>query len=386
LNGAAFEETPAMNAPVPLLDLTAQHAAIRDEVDAAVREVFESQRFILGPKVEEFERAIAAYCGVRAAVGVSSGTDALLICLMALGVGPGDEVIAPTYTFFATAGSVARLGARPVFVDIDPASFNVAPAALAGAITERTKAVIPVHLYGRSAEMGPLLEATASAGVAVIEDAAQAIGAEYRGKRAGSLGRAGCLSFFPSKNLGGAGDGGMVTTDDEDLAARLRSLRNHGDGPKYHHKFIGGNFRLDALQAAVLGVKLRHLDAWSDARRRNAERYRRLFAEAGLSPGVVALPEEGPYRHVYNQFVVRVPAAQREPLREFLRGRGIGHEVYYPVPLHMQECFRYLGYAQGDFPGAEAAARETLALPIYPELTDGQAAAVVGALGEFLGT
>lgn len=363
---------------VPLLDLRAQYAGIRDEVLSAVREVLESQQFILGPGVTAFEDEMAEYCGTKRAVGVSSGTDAILVALMALGVGPGDEVITAPYTFFATAGCISRLGARPVFVDIRPDTFNIDETAVAGALSERTKAIVPVHLFGRCAEMDPIREAAGD--IPVVEDAAQAIGSEYKGRRAGAMGSLGCLSFFPSKNLGGAGDGGMVTTDDVELADKLRSLRNHGSKEKYRHELVGGNFRLDALQAAVLAVKLRHLDEWSAKRKANADRYRKLFAEAALAPKIVELPEEGPHRHTYNQFVIRVPPETRDRLRAVLKEQGIGHEVYYPLPLHLQECFRHLGYKEGDFPAAEAAARETLALPIYPELGDEQAAFVVDTI------
>jgi dTDP-4-amino-4,6-dideoxygalactose transaminase len=366
---------------VPLLDLKAQYRAIRDDVDAAVARVMESQYFILGPEVEAFEAEVAAYCGVAHAIGMSSGTDALLAALMALGAGPGDEVVTTTYSFFATAGVIARLGATPVFVDIDPATFNLDADAAAAAITERTIAVMPVHLYGRVADMTPLLDAARARGISVIEDAAQAIGAtDGDGRRAGAIGDMGCFSFFPSKNLGGFGDGGMTVTGDADRAAQLRSLRMHGMQPKYYHAVVGGNFRLDALQAAVLRVKLRHLDAWSAARRRNAARYRELFAAAGLLDRIV-LPADVP-GHIYNQFVICVP--ERDALQTHLREHGIGTEVYYPLPLHLQECFALLGYRKGQLPHAEAAARETLALPIYPELTEEQLDAVVTGIRTFL--
>jgi dTDP-4-amino-4,6-dideoxygalactose transaminase len=369
---------------VPLLDLQAQHAAIRDEVLAAVERVFASQRFILGPEVEELERRVAEHCGVAHAVGVSSGTDALLVALMAEGIGPGDEVITTPYSFFATAGVVERVGARPVFVDVEPATLNLDPSRLAAAVSERTRAIMPVHLYGQMAEMGPILDIARRHGLPVIEDAAQAIGAEEGGRRAGSFGRYGAFSFFPSKNLGAAGDAGMVVTDDAELAARLRVLRVHGAEPKYYHRLVGGNFRLDALQAAVLNVKLRHLDDWTAGRRANAATYRRLFRDAGLvvapgddRPDGVVLPTERPgVRHVYNQFVVRT--RRRDELRAHLQENGVGCEVYYPVPFHLQECFAHLGYSRGDFPAAECAATHTLALPIYPELSEEQMARVVG--------
>ena len=368
---------------VPLLDLKAQYATIKDEILPAVHAVFESQYFILGPVVEECERALAGYCRCPDAVSVSSGTDALLIALMAEGIGPGDEVITTPYTFFATAGSIARIGAKPVFVDICPNSYNIDPTQIANKITTRTKAVLPVHLYGQCAEMDPILEIADRHGIAVIEDAAQAIGAEYKGRRAGAMGRYGCFSFFPSKNLGGAGDGGLVATRDASLAERLRVLRMHGSKPKYYHSLIGGNFRFDALQAAVINVKLRHLDNWTAGRQANAARYRRLFEAAGLAADdVVQLPcEEQNRRHVYNQFVIR--ASRRDELLGYLKNHGVGSEIYYPVPLHLQQCFAELGYREGDFPASEAAAKETLALPIYPELSEQQAKYVVDCIRAF---
>jgi dTDP-4-amino-4,6-dideoxygalactose transaminase len=368
-------------ASVPLLDLKAQYAAIRGEVQAALEPVLESQHFILGPEVEALEAEVARYSGCRFGIGVSSGTDALLLALMALGVGPGDEVITTPFTFFATAGCIHRVGARPVFADIEPESFNLDPARVEAAVTKKTRAIIPVHLFGQCAEMDALGAVAARHKLAVIEDAAQAIGAEYRGRRAGSMGAAGCFSFFPSKNLGGFGDGGMITTDDAGLAARMRVLRNHGAEPKYYHKLIGGNFRLDALQAAVLRVKLRHLDAWSAARQANAARYRRLFAAAGLD-GRVRLPAELPgRRHIYNQFSIR--AERRDALKAHLAGRKVGQEVYYPVPLHLQECFAGLGYQRGSLPESERAAAEALALPIYPELAEAQQQYVVDSVAGF---
>jgi dTDP-4-amino-4,6-dideoxygalactose transaminase len=361
---------------VPLLDLQAQYRPIRDEMLAAMTRIADTQRFIGGPEVEAFEREMAADIGVAHAVGLSSGTDALLVALMALGIGPGDEVITPTFSFFATAGCVSRVGATPRLVDIDPVTFNIDPAGVAAVITPRTRAIIPVHLYGQCAEMDPILEQARRRGIAVIEDAAQAIGATYKGRQAGAMGTAGCFSFFPSKNLGAFGDGGLLTTDDAALAREVRLLRSHGAEPKYLHKRIGGNFRLDALQAAVLRVKRPHLGAWSEARRRNADRYDRLFAERDAAVGLPARAPER--RHIFNQYVVRV--ADRDRVRAGLDARGIGNEVYYPVPFHMQECFAALGYRQGDFPAAEAAAAEVLALPIYGELTEAQQAEVVAAL------
>ncbi len=370
---------------VPLLDLRAQYATIRDEIRAAVDAVLESQQCILGPAVTECEEKLAVYCGCVHAVTVSSGSDALLISLMAEGIGPGDEVITTPYTFFATAGSIARAGAKPVFVDIDPQTFNIDPAQIEAKISPRTKAIMPVHLYGQCAEMEPIMEIAGRRGIPVIEDAAQAIGAEYKGRRAGSIGRYGCFSFFPSKNLGAAGDGGLVTTNDADLAERLRVLRVHGSKPKYYHPMIGGNFRFDAIQAAIVSVKLRYLDRWTAGRQANAARYRRLFAAAGLGEdGSVQLPYEVPgNRHIYNQFVIR--AVRRDELQAHLKQLKIGNEVYYPVPLHLQECFAYLGLREGDLPHSEAAARGTLALSIYPELSDEQAEYVVASIAGFYG-
>jgi len=364
---------------VPLLDLKSQYAQIRDEVREVIDRICESQHFILGPEVAALEDEIATFSGTRFGVGVSSGTDALLIALMAAEVGPGDEVITTPYTFFATAGAIARLGARPVFVDIDPVTFNMDPELAVNAITERTKAILPVHLYGQCAEMTPLLNAVSRKNILIIEDAAQAIGAHDRiGRKAGSMGNMGCFSFFPSKNLGAFGDGGMVVTSDEHLDEILRALRVHGSKPKYYHKRIGGNFRLDALQAAILRVKLKYLPEWSNARRNNAERYRNLFEEAALTDRI-GLPKDA-LGHIYNQFIIR--CQERDRLREFLAEKGIGTEIYYPLPLHLQECFGYLGYHDGDFPHAEAAAKETLALPIYPELVEEQQGYVVRCVQE----
>jgi len=365
---------------VPLLDLNAQYSPLRPQLLDAVTRVCDSQRFIGGPEVEGLERELAAYLATPHALGMSSGTDALVAALMALNIGPGDEVITPTYSFFATAGSVARLGATPVLVDVEPDTFNMSPAATAAAITSKTKAIIPVHLFGQAADLEPILAAAKPRGIAVIEDAAQAIGCMYHGKAVGSWGAMGCFSFFPSKNLGGFGDGGLVTSTSAELAHRLKLIRNHGMEPKYYHHMVGANFRLDALQAAVLRVKLPHLAHWSASRRANAVRYRAAFAAAGL-PDVV-LPVEAPDRtHIYNQFVIRVP--KRDQLRAHLDAAGIGTEVYYPVPFHLQECFAGLGYKPGAFPVAEAAALDSLALPIYPELTEAQQAAVVEAIAHF---
>ena len=379
---------------VPLLDLKAQYAAIKAELDVSVAEVMESQQFILGPQVHECEKAIAKYSGSDYGVGVSSGTDALLICLMAEGIGPGDEVITTPYTFFATAGSIARVGAKPVFVDIDPASYNLDAAKIESKVTAHTRAIIPVHLYGQMANMDAVTQVAEKHGLVVIEDAAQAIGAEYKGRRAGSIGHYGCFSFFPSKNLGAAGDGGMVVTQDARRAENLIRLRAHGSQPKYYHKVIGGNFRLDTLQAAVVSAKLRHLDDWTAARQRNAERYGRLFVETGLvnadslpsrpkqhGSTHLLLPKVVTERHIFNQYVIRT--ARRDQLRTALQEKGVGSEIYYPVPLHLQECFAYLGSKAGAFPESERAAKDTLALPIYPELTDEQAKYVVQSIAEF---
>jgi dTDP-4-amino-4,6-dideoxygalactose transaminase len=366
---------------VPLLDLQAQYAPLREEILAAIARVCDSQRFILGPEVEALEREMASVAGAQYAVAVSSGTDALLLALMALGIGPGDEVVTSTYSFFATAGSIVRVGARPVLVDIDPATFNLEPSAVADAITPRTRAILPAHLFGLSADLEPILAEAARRGAAVIEDAAQAIGAAYHGRPVGGLGVCGCFSFFPSKNLGAFGDAGLFTTSDPELARRARLLRVHGMEPKYYHHLVGANFRMDALQAAVLRVKAPHLAAWSEARRLNAARYRKLFAEAGLDGRVVLPSEPAGRRHIYNQFVIRTAA--RDALKRHLDASGIGTEIYYPVPFHLQPCFADLGYRAGDFPRAEQAAAESLALPIYGELTLAQQRTVVGAIAGF---
>ena len=382
---------------IPLLDLKAQYATIRDEVREAMDRVVDSQYFILGPEVKALEEEIAAYSQCRHGIGVSSGTDALLVALMAIGIQAGDEVITTPYSFFATAGCIVRLGAVPVFVDIEPEGYNIDPALIEAAISERTRAIMPVHLYGQMADMDPIMEIARRHDLYVIEDAAQAIGAEYKDRRAGSIGHLGCFSFFPSKNLGAFGDGGMVVTNDADLAKRVEILRKHGAEPKYYHKFVGGNFRLDALQAAVLRVKLTYLDEWTAGRQRNADRYRTLFGEmvgdqrpmtnaegadrssvVGRQSSVIALPIQLPNRrHIYNQFVIR--CRERDGLMAHLKESGIGCEIYYPVPLHLQDCFVELGYSAGDMPVAEAAARETLAVPIYAELTE-ELQAIVSAL------
>jgi dTDP-4-amino-4,6-dideoxygalactose transaminase len=373
-----------MSAKVPLLDLKAQFAAVRGEMLEAITRVCDSQHFILGPEVEGLERELAAFLDIPHAVGVSSGTDALLVALMALDVGPGDEVVTTPFSFFATAGSVARLGARPVFVDIDPRTFNMVAGAIESAVTPRTKAIVPVHLFGQSADMHGVLDVARRHSIPVVEDAAQAIGAKYCAQAVGGLGAIGCFSFFPSKNLGAFGDAGLATTRDAALARKMRAIRQHGGEVKYHHDSVGGNFRLDALQAAVLRVKLPHLEGWTSARRRNADRYDAMFAEAGLTSAVM-LPVRSPEStHIFNQYVIRTP--ERDRLRVHLQERGVGTEVYYPIPLHQQPCFQGLGYSAGAFPNAEAAARDVLALPIYGELTEAQQAWVVQAIREFFET
>jgi dTDP-4-amino-4,6-dideoxygalactose transaminase len=372
---------------VPMLDLKAQFRQIEGGVRSALDRVLVSQQFVLGEEVTALEREISAYLGGVEAVGVASGTDALLLALLALEIGEGDEVITTPYTFFATASAIHRAGARPVFVDIDPATFLIRPEQVARAITPRTRAILPVHLFGQMADMDPLMEA-ASRGIAVIEDAAQAIGAtaETGGKtlRAGTVGTFGCFSFFPSKNLGGAGDGGLVTTRDRGLADRVRSLRRHGEEALYVHTRVGLNSRLDSLQAAVLRVKLPHLEQWNSAREANAARYRRFFEAAGLSAseGPVVLPEARPgARHTFHQYVIR--ARRRDELMAHLRAAGIGCAIYYPIPLHLQRCFASLRHHPGDFPVSETAASSTLALPVYPELTEAMQAEVVGAIKDF---
>ena len=392
------------NRAVPLLDLKTQYAPLRERIRAAFDRVADSQQFILGPEVAALEEQIAAYSQCEFGIGISSGSDALLVALMAIDLQPGDEVITPAYTFFATAGAVARLHARPVFVDIDPLTYNLDPGQVAAAITDRTRAIIPVHLYGQMVDMDRIMELARRHHLYVIEDAAQAIGAESEGRRAGSIGDLACFSFFPTKNLGGFGDGGMITTNDAGLAQKIKVLRNHGYSPKYYNQFVGGNFRLDALQAAILRVKFEYLDEWTAARQRNAATYRRLFSEAELSinppaaganglqagnsladlSGVV-LPTEGPHRrHIYNQFVIR--SGHRDELMKHLTTQEIGTEIYYPVPLHLQECFAHFHYQAGDFPLSERAAAETLALPIYPELTEEMIATVVNAIADFYHT
>ena len=381
---SSTSETDPTAEPVPFIDLVGQYATIKDDVHAAVNRLFAEQKFVLGDEVAEFECDVAEYCDSRGAVGCASGTDALVLSLMALDIGPGDEVITSPFTFFATAGAIHRVGATPVFVDIDPVSFNLDPIRVEAAITDRTRAVMPVHLFGQCADMEPLWRLAVHGELAIIEDACEAIGAEYRGRRAGVLGTMGCFSFFPTKNLGGAGDGGLITTDDPDLAARLRRLRVHGGQGGYRHTEVGINSRLDALQAAVLRVKLARLEEWTNARQQNAKRYAELFRRHNLLDAVelpTILPER---RHVFNQFCLRVKGGRRDSLIEFLRERKIGCAVYYPLCLHLQECFQNLGYQPGDFPEAEAATREALALPIFPELRASQQETVVRTIAEAL--
>ncbi len=363
---------------VPLLDLKGQYATIRDQVMAAVAEVLESQQCIGGPKVAELEKQVARVSDCKYAVGVSSGTDAILNCLMSLEIGPGDEVITTPFTFFATVGCIARVGAKPVLLDIDPRTYNINLNLIEGAVTKRTRAIMPVHLYGQMADMDPIMEVARRHSLVVIEDAAQSITSTYKGKKAGSIGTVGCFSFFPSKNLGGIGDGGMVVTNDETLFKRLTMMRNHGSEPKYYHKYVGGNFRLDPIQAAALLVKLPHLDAWSEARRRNAAYYNKRFAGTAVQTPWIS-PD---CRTIYNQYCIRVP--RRDELVTHLKANKIGCEIYYPVPAHLQECFAYLGHKRGDFPESERAAAEILALPIYPELTRPMQDAVVEQVLAFL--
>lgn len=365
------------------MDLNRQYEAIANEVNPAVLAVLSKHQYILGPEVRELEREIAAYCSSSYAVGCASGSDALLLAFMALDIGDGDEVITTPFSFFATAGSIARLGAKPVFVDIDPATFNINPELIEAAVTKSTKAILPVHLFGQCAEMEPISAIAARNSVPVIEDAAQAIGSEYHGKRAGSLGLMATLSFYPTKNLGAAGDAGMVTTSDESLAHKLAALRTHGAAKKYFHDILGVNSRLDSIQAAILRVKLRHLDQWTEARRHNAEGYAAMFAHSGLlDRGLVRLPVEtkGQF-HIYNQFVIH--ADRRDELRDFLKQQGVGTEIYYPLPLHLQPCFSSFGYKEGQFPVAEAACKAALALPVYPELSLDEMHYVVGAIRSF---
>ena len=375
---------------VPLLDLKLQYAPLKSQILAEIEAVADSQGLILGPKTEAFEKAVAAYCGATHAIGVSSGTDAQLVLMMALGIGPGDSVITTPFTFFATAGCITRLGAQPVFVDIDPKTFNISPEALDQALARsgKVKAIIPVHLFGQCADMAAVRALAERAGVPVLEDAAQALGAQHPLGHAGAIGEAGWFSFYPTKNLGAFGDAGMVTCRDAKLAAKILALRNHGMETRYYHKWVGGNFRIDAIQSAVLGVKLPHLDEWSAGRRARAtiyrEEFRRLELDEIVEPPTEAYADSGlTNHHIYNQFIIRAP--RRDELRTHLTSAGIGTEIYYPLPLHMQECFRDLGYREGDFPESERAARETLALPIFPELREDQQRYVAAQIAEFYG-
>ncbi|HKU72905.1 MAG TPA: DegT/DnrJ/EryC1/StrS family aminotransferase [Pyrinomonadaceae bacterium] len=367
---------------VPLLDLQAQYVSLRDDLHRAVERVMSSQRFVLGDEGRGLENSIADYCQTKHAIGCASGSDALLLALMALDVKAGDEVITTPFSFFATAACITRLGARPVFVDIDPRTYNIDASQVADAITSRTRSIMPVHLYGQCAAMDPLLDISRRRGVPIVEDAAQAIGATDNGRPAGSMGLIGCFSFYPTKNLGGAGDGGILTTNEDEVAARLRRLRAHGGANEYEHEEVGINSRLDELQAAVLRVKFPSLDHWSEERRQKAALYSKLLSEADLSFPVVAphVREDG--RHIFHQYVIRVPG-NRDALMEHLKAHGIGSKIYYPIPLHLQKCFHYLGYNEGQFPESESAARETVALPVYPELTEEQQVYVVESIKSF---
>lgn len=367
---------------VPLLDLTEQNRLLRTEIEAALGRVLDTNAFILGDEVKAFEEELAAYCGTAHAIACASGSDALLLALMAVDVKPGDEVITTPYSFFATVSAITRLGAVPVFVDIDPDTFNLDISQVEQKISERTKAIQPVHLFGQCVEMDALRSLAAKHDIPLVEDAAQAIGAEENGQRAGAMSEVGCFSFYPSKNLGGMGDGGIMTTNDDEIADKLRALRVHGSKERYYHKWVGLNSRLDGFQGAVLRVKLPHLDSWSDKRKVNAALYRQLFTDSGLGEFVVLPVERVGVRHIYNQFVVRVPG-RRDELRKFLGENGVGTDVYYPVPLHLQECFEYLGYTEGELPESEKAAAETLALPIFPELSKEQIGYVVRAIKNF---
>ncbi len=370
-----------MNDKIPLLDLHTQFKEIEKDVRSAIERIFLSQNFILGPEVDNLEQEIASYVSCKSGIGTSSGSDAVLAALMALKIGPQDEVITSSYTFFATAGAISRVGAKPVFVDIEPNSFNLNVGKIERLITKQTKAVIPVHLFGQACEMAPLLELCKTKNIPMIEDAAQAIGTEYQGKRIGSFGVIACFSFFPSKNLGAMGDGGMVTTNDESLAEKLRILRSHGSKPKYFHHVIGGNFRLDALQAAILQAKFKYLDAWTLARQRNADIYDQLIQQEELEEFITPPWRRLNDRHIFNQYVIR--AKNRDHLKNHLSEQGIQTEIYYPLPMHLQPCFSYLGHQKGDFPEAEKAAQESLAIPIYPELNKNQQEQIVVSIKEF---
>lgn len=369
---------------VPLLDLKEQNDALRPEIEAALGRVLDTNGFILGSEVAALEKELAEYCQTKYAIGCASGTDALLLALMAFDLKPEDEVITTPYSFFATVSSITRLGAKPVFVDIDPQTYNLDVSQIEAKITQKTRAIQPVHLYGQCADMENLRKISEKYSIPLVEDAAQAIGAEENGQRAGAMSEIGCFSFYPSKNLGGMGDGGFMTTNNDELAHKLFALRVHGSFQRYYHKWVGLNSRLDGFQGAVLRVKLPHLDSWSDNRKANADYYRQLFADAGLSEQLTLPLERENVRHIYNQFVIRVPE-KRDELKQFLTGNEIGTDIYYPVSLHLQECFEYLGYRQGDFPESERASRETLAIPIYPELRRDQQEYVVEKIAEFFG-
>ena len=371
---------------VPLLDLTAQYAPMKEEILSAVSEICDSQRFILGPKVENLEKELAAYCQSGGAVGVTSGSDALLIALMVEKIKPGDELITSPFTFFATVGAIVRAGATPVFADIDPVTFNIDPAKIAEKITPKTRGIIPVHLFGQAADMDPIVKIAKEHNLFIIEDACQAIGAEYKGKRVGSFAEYGAFSFFPSKNLGCFGDGGAVSCDTKEREALLKIYRNHGQSGTYIHEYVGGNFRLDALQAAILSIKLRSLDSWSAGRQKNAAIYRKLFADADLND-FITLPQEAAYpvRHIYNQFCIRVAGGKRDALKQFLLDNGVGCAVYYPLSLHLQACFKELGGKVGDYPECEKATGEVLALPIFGELEAAQLEYVVATIAKFYG-
>lgn len=377
-------QAPAFPIVVPMLDVARENAQLRHQLEAAMADVCDSGTFVHGPACAKFEAEVADYCGVRHAIGCASGSDALLLSLMALGVGPGDEVIVPAFTFFATASAVWRLGARPVFADILPDSFNLDPADVLYKISKSTKAIVPVHLFGQCASLDQIRQvAGAARDVPIVEDACQAIGAEYHGRRAGSIGRLGCFSFYPTKNLGGFGDGGLITTNDSELAAKLRILRDHGQQPRYYHHHVGLNSRLDALQAAVLSVKLPYLDDWSAAREQHAQRYTTEFARRGIDNYVQTPEVTDGCRHVWNQFTVRVANGRRDGLQRFLTERKIGSAIYYPVPLHLQKCFAPLGYEEGSLPVTEQACREVLSLPVYPELTADEQGAVIDAIDDY---
>ncbi|GIW92272.1 MAG: pleiotropic regulatory protein [Pirellulaceae bacterium] len=368
---------------VPLVDVQVSNTSLAAELEAAVREVVQSGRYLFGPQVEQLEAAVARLCGVEQAIACASGSDALLLSLMALDIGPGDEVIVPAFTFFATASAAWRLGAKPVFVDVDAESFTLDPDRVAEAISAKTRAIIPVHLFGRCARMPELVALASQHGISLVEDAAQAIGADYQGRHAGAWGTFGCFSFYPTKNLGGCGDGGMITTSDRSLAAKIRILANHGMNPRYVHRHVGINSRLDTIQAAILLVKLARLDGWTRARKQHAAYYTQRFAEAGLTDWLHLPPDDPHGTHVWNQYTIRVPAGQRDSLRQWLAQRGIGTEIYYPIPLHLQPCFRSLGYQPGDLPVCEMLASEVLSLPVYPELTESQQDYIVEQIGRF---